>query len=150
MSAIKFGTDGWRAIIADQFTFTNVNNVSQAVARWLQATNKAENGVVMGYDARFLSREFAEHAASVFAEMGIPVRFSHCIVPTPAISHASREHNAFGVVITASHNPPEYNGYKIKSPFGGSATPGQISGIEMELTKINDPITVQPFQQRVK
>jgi len=150
MSAIKFGTDGWRAVIADQFTFANVNIVTQAVARWLQATNKAKNGVVMGYDARFLSREFAEHAASVFAEMGILVRFSDRIVPTPAISHAALTHDVFGIVITASHNPPEYNGYKIKSPFGGSATPDQISGIEMELTKINDPITVQPFQQRVK
>lgn len=150
MSAIKFGTDGWRAVIADQFTFNNVNIVTQAVAKWLQSINAAENGVVIGYDARFLSREFAEHAASVFAEMGIPVRFSDRIVPTPAISHAARAHNAFGIVITASHNPPEYNGYKIKSPFGGSATPDQIAGIEKNLVSVSEPVTAQPFQQRVK
>lgn len=150
MSAIKFGTDGWRAVIADQFTFTNVNIVSQAVAKWLQSINKTENGVVIGYDARFLSREFAEHAASVFSEMGIAVRFSDRIVPTPAISHAALKHNAFGIVITASHNPPVYNGYKMKAPFGGSATPGQIEGIEKELSSVHDPITVQSFQQRVK
>lgn len=150
MSAIKFGTDGWRAVIADQFTFSNVNIVSQAVAKWLQLTGKADSGVVIGYDARFLSREFAEHAASVFAEMGIPVRFSDRIAPTPAISHAARAHNAFGIVLTASHNPPEYNGYKIKSPFGGSATPDQISGIEKELRPIDDPITIQPYQKMVR
>jgi phosphomannomutase len=150
MSAITFGTDGWRAIIADQFTFTNVNIVSQAVAKWLQSINKSENGVVIGYDARFLSREFAEHAAAVYAEMGIPVRFSDRIVPTPAISHAALANNAFGIVITASHNPPEYNGYKIKSPFGGSATPDQISGVEEELKKIDESITIQPFKERVK
>jgi phosphomannomutase len=150
MSAIKFGTDGWRAVIADQFTFNNVNIVTQATAKWLQSINAAENGVVIGYDARFLSREFAEHAASVFAEMGVPVRFSDRIVPTPAISHAARAHNAFGIVITASHNPPEYNGYKIKSPFGGSATPDQIAGIEKKLDSVSEPVTVQPFQQRVK
>jgi len=150
MSEIKFGTDGWRAVIADQYTFANVNIITQAVAKWLQSINKAENGVVMGYDARFLSCEFAEHAAAVFAEMGIPVRFSDQIVPTPAISHAALTHNAFGIVITASHNPPEYNGYKLKSPFGGSATPDQIAGIERELASVDAPVTVQPFQQRVK
>jgi phosphomannomutase len=150
MSAIKFGTDGWRAVIADQFTFENVNIVSQAVTRWLESGNRAENGVVIGYDARFLSREFAEHAASVFAELGILVRFSDRIVPTPAISHAAKKHSAFGIVITASHNPPEYNGYKIKSPFGGSATPDQIAGIEEELELVNESITVQPFKESVK
>jgi len=150
MSVIKFGTDGWRAVIADQFTFANVNVVTQAVAKWLQSINRAENGVVIGYDARFLSREFAEHAASVFAELGILVRFSDRIVPTPAISHAALAHDAFGIVITASHNPPEYNGYKLKAPFGGSATPDQIAGIENELASVGETVTVQPFQQRVK
>ena len=150
MSEIKFGTDGWRAVIADQYTFANVNIITQAVAKWLQSINKAENGVVMGYDARFLSREFAEHAAAVFVEMGIAVRFSDQIVPTPAISHAALAHKAFGIVITASHNPPEYNGYKLKAPFGGSATPDQIAGIERELESVDAPVTVQPFQQRVK
>ena len=75
MSEIKFGTDGWRAVIADQYTFANVNIITQAVAKWLQSINKAENGVVMGYDARFLSCNFAERAAAVFAEMGIPFLF---------------------------------------------------------------------------
>jgi phosphomannomutase len=150
MSVIKFGTDGWRAIIADHFTFNNVNMLSQAVAKWLLRSKKAENGVVIGYDARFLSREFAEHAASVYAEMGLPVRLSDRLLPTPAISHAAQQYDAFGIVITASHNPPEYNGYKIKSPFGGSAIPDQIMGIENELASVCKPVTVQPFQQSVK
>src|SRR5690625_7952606 len=116
MSGIKFGTDGWRAVIADQFTFENVTIVSQAVVRWIEASNVSRNGVVIGYDARFLSEKFARQAACVFAALGIPVRISTEIVPTPAISSAAKQYNAVGIVITASHNPPADNGYKIKPP----------------------------------
>ncbi len=145
MKPIKFGTDGWRAIIAEQYTFENVNLVSQAVARWILEEKVGSNGVLIGYDARFLSREFAEHAATVFAAMEIPVRMSNRIIPTPAISWGAKEFDAVGIVITASHNPPEYNGFKIKPPFGGSAKPGQIQAVEKHLSEIDTPIHTKTY-----
>lgn len=150
MSRLKFGTDGWRAIIADQFTFENVNIVSQAVSRWIESSGVSNNGVAIGYDARFLSREFARQAACVFAKLGIPVRFSPQIVPTPAISCAAKKYNAVGIVITASHNPPEYNGYKIKAPYGGSASQHQIKEIENELAGITSPVETLSFEEYQK
>ena len=150
MTPIKFGTDGWRAIIADGFTFENLNIVSQAAASWILDEKITKNGVVIGYDARFLSREFAEHAASVFAECGLPVRISDSIVATPVISWAAKHYDATGIVITASHNPPVYNGFKIKAPFGGSASPEQIDGVEEKLQKIKSPLAVRPFNNLKK
>lgn len=150
MEQIKFGTDGWRAVIAKEYTFDNVNRVTQAVSKWIQKSGITKNGVVIGYDARFLGREFAEHAAEVFAAMEIPVRISDRIVSTPAVSWAAKHYDALGIVITASHNPPEYNGFKIKAPFGGSATPDHISGIEQELPNIVDVTDVQPYKNGVK
>ncbi|TVR12898.1 MAG: phosphoglucomutase/phosphomannomutase family protein [Balneolaceae bacterium] len=150
MMPIKFGTDGWRAIIAEGYTFENLNIVSQATAAWISEENITNNGVVIGYDARFLSREFAEHAASVFAECGLPVRISDAIVATPVISWAASHFNATGIVITASHNPPIYNGFKIKAPFGGSASPDQIEAVEKKLKKITEPVSVRPFNHLKK
>lgn len=150
MSKIKFGTDGWRAVIAEQYTFENVNIVSQATAIWLEETGQMKNGVVIGFDARFLSRRFAEHAACVFAGRGIGVRIGNRITPTPAISLAANTYDAFGIVITASHNPPEYNGYKIKAPFGGSALPSQIAGIEEKLKDVHHPADTEQFAHYVK
>lgn len=150
MAGIKFGTDGWRAVIADQFTFENVNIVSQAVSRWIETSGVSNNGVAIGFDARFLSREFARQAACVFAKSGIPVRFSPEIVPTPAISCAAKKYNAVGIVITASHNPPEYNGYKIKAPYGGSASQHQIKEIEKELPGITKPVGTLTFEEYQK
>jgi alpha-D-glucose phosphate-specific phosphoglucomutase len=134
---IKFGTDGWRAVIAENYTFKNVGVVSQAVARWIVDEEVTKNGVVIGYDARFLSERFAKHAASVFAAMQIPVRIADRITPTPAVSWAAKHFNAIGIVITASHNPPEYNGYKIKALYGGSAGPDDIAAVEERL-KLHD------------
>lgn len=130
---IKFGTDGWRAIIADQYTFANLERVTRATARWLHQTADAPR-VVLGHDTRFLGRAFAEHAARVFAAEGIPVLFAETFVPTPAISWAA-EHfgQAAGIVITASHNPPAYNGFKIKASYGGPASPAMIAAVEAEL-----------------
>src|SRR5690625_4921063 len=112
MKNLKFGTDGWRAVVAKDYTFRNLEIVTQATARWIVDESVTENGVVIGYDARFQGVEFARHAATVFAAMGIPVRMAETIVPTPAVSWAAREVNAVGIVITASHNPPQYNGFK--------------------------------------
>lgn len=150
MSGIKFGTDGWRAVIADQFTFENVNIISQAVTKWIESSGVSRNGVVIGFDARFLSENFARQAACVFAKSGIQVRFSSEIVPTPAVSSAAKKYDAVGIVITASHNPPEYNGYKIKAPYGGSASQHQIKEIEKELPGIKDPIETLSFEEYQK
>jgi alpha-D-glucose phosphate-specific phosphoglucomutase len=150
MNNISFGTDGWRAIIAKDYTFDNLSVIAQATGRWITDEEITNNGVVIGYDARFMSREFAEHIASVFAAMEIPVRMSSSISPTPAVSWAALHYNAVGIVITASHNPPNYNGYKIKAPFGGSATPDQVAAVEKRLSDYDDSLDVRRFDEYLK
>jgi len=121
---IKFGTDGWRGVIARDFTFDNLSLVAQATMDYLNRDGLGDKGLVIGYDRRFLSRDFARRVAEIAAGNGIRVRLSDGYAPTPAISWAVRESGAgAGVMITASHNPPEYNGFKIKESFGGSARP---------------------------
>jgi phosphomannomutase len=128
---IKFGTDGWRGVIARDFTFDNLSLVAQATMDYLHQNGVADRGVVIGYDRRFLSREFARRVAEIAAGNGIRVRLSDGYAPTPAISWAVRESGAgAGVMITASHNPPEYNGFKIKEAFGGSALPSTTRALE--------------------
>lgn len=144
--SIKFGTDGWRAIIAKDYTYENLNRVSQATARWISDEAVTENGVVIGYDARFQGRAFAEHSASVFAAMGIPVKLADVIAPTPAVSWAALEYDAVGIVITASHNPPAYNGFKIKAPFGGPATPDQIAAVEERLDQFDENLEPDSYE----
>jgi phosphomannomutase len=143
---MKFGTDGWRAVIAKDFTFNNLSIVAQATARWIVDSGITSNGVVIGYDCRFLGREFAQHAACQFAAMGVPVRMADCIVPTPAVSWAALHYDAVGIVITASHNPPEYNGFKIKAPFGGPATPEQISQVEARYDDHDAALPVEDYR----
>ncbi len=136
---IKFGTDGWRAIMARDFTFDNLARVASATARWLHTTYGDDLRVVVGYDTRFMSRQFAEHVARVFGSHGVHVLFVDTIAPTPAISWATREYGAnAGIVITASHNLPEYNGFKIKADFGGPATPEMIAAVEAEVRPFDD------------
>ncbi len=133
---IRFGTDGWRAVIADTFTFGNVRQLSQAVAEFV---NKQHAGaeppqVVVGYDTRFLSDRFAMETARVLAANEIVTWLTRTDAPTPAISYNVKEKNAdAGVVITASHNPPRYNGFKLKAAYGGSATADQCALVEDEL-----------------
>lgn len=116
---IKFGTDGWRAIIADTYTFENVKVISQAVADYLGQGRK----VAVGFDTRFMSAEFAKTAADVLSGNGCEVILSECAIPTPALSLAVKQGKFdLGVMITASHNPAEYNGFKIKDHTGGSAS----------------------------
>ncbi|HEU4594114.1 MAG TPA: phosphoglucomutase/phosphomannomutase family protein [Pyrinomonadaceae bacterium] len=149
LSPIKFGTDGWRALIADDFTFANVERVTQAYAEHVNlqrplnsaatGTNAAHDStaspskprVVVGYDRRFLSEGFARRASEVLAGNGVEVAAFDGDVPTPLVSWAVRESGAAGgVVITASHNPPLFNGFKIKAPWGGSATEGTTAAVE--------------------
>ncbi|HEX8189423.1 MAG TPA: phosphoglucomutase/phosphomannomutase family protein [Pyrinomonadaceae bacterium] len=136
---IRFGTDGWRAVIADGFTFENVERVAQAYADFVNGrppsgdagTPAREKKVVVGYDRRFLSENFAARAAEVLAGNGVEVSLFDADVPTPLVSWAVRERGAAGgVVITASHNPATFNGFKIKAPWGGSATPETTIAVE--------------------
>jgi phosphomannomutase len=134
MREIKFGTDGWRHIISDGFTFDNVRWVAQAVAQEFLARGREGQLLVIGYDTRFLSHRYAELVAEVLAGNGFQVLLSREAAPTPAISWAIREKGAVGgVMITASHNPPEYNGFKLKGPYGGSALPELTEAVEKQL-----------------
>ena len=146
---IRFGTDGWRGVIAQDFTFGNVARAAAATAEYLQDPKRRdlpfyrdwgvpyrgpEAGLVVGYDTRFLSPQFAEVAAKVIASYGIPVMLTDSPVPTPALSYTVVERKLAGaVMITASHNPPIYNGYKFKPEYGGSATKEATDLIEQHL-----------------
>lgn len=129
MQQIKFGTDGWRAIIAKDYTIENVKRVSEATCHWM--AKKGMTTVVIGYDTRFGGKMFAETAASVFGNFGMKILLSDDFVSTPMISLACVKLKAdMGIVITASHNPPSYNGFKLKSSFGGPTLPSEIEEIE--------------------
>lgn len=137
MTPIKFGTDGWRGLIADDFTFDNVAKVALATANYFKRHKKIKNGIVIGYDSRFLSKEFAEKTAEVLANRGIKVIISDKISSTPMVSLLTVKLKAAGgVIITASHNPAKYNGFKIKGDFGGPAHPEMIAKVEKELKKV--------------
>jgi phosphomannomutase len=129
---IKFGTDGWRAVIAREFTFANVERVAQAYAYLLNSQGFRDSGpVIVGYDRRFLSEKFAERVAEVLAGNGFLVTLLTEATPTPVVSWVVKDRRAIGgVVITASHNPAEFNGFKIKAPWGGSAAPETTSQVE--------------------
>lgn len=138
---VKFGTDGWRGIIADTYTYENVRRVALATAQVFKNHPKIRNGIVVGYDTRFMSAEFAETAAAVIANQNIKVILTDSFVTTPTISLLSRDLNcALGVMITASHNPAIYNGYKLKDEYGGSMDPDEIAKIENELKNIGEVI----------
>lgn len=133
---IKFGTDGWRAVIADQFTFDNVRIVAQAIADYWKQTGREPLSAVVGYDRRFLSDQFAKTTADVFAGNGIRCILTNTATPTPAVSYAIRDRKLVGgVMITASHNPPQFNGVKIKAHYAGSADPGITKAVEAQLGK---------------
>lgn len=128
---IRFGTDGWRGIIARDFTFDNLSVVAQATMDYLIDAGLAAKGLVIGYDRRFLSPQFAEHVAEIACGNGIHVWLTHSYAPTPAVSWAVHERSAgAGIMITASHNPPHYNGFKVKESFGGSARPATTKLLE--------------------
>ncbi|MGA2743521.1 MAG: phosphoglucomutase/phosphomannomutase family protein [Candidatus Sulfotelmatobacter sp.] len=131
---IKFGTDGWRGIIADDFTFENVRRVAGAIASYVLKYEEAQHGVIVGYDTRFASPRAAQIVAEVIAAAGIPVKLANDYTPTPAVSYAVKHRGAAGgVMVTSSHNPFNWNGVKFKGKFGGSATPAIMKKIEEEL-----------------
>jgi len=135
-TVVKFGTDGWRGIIADDFTYENVRVAARAIANYLLAHEDAKAGVCIGWDTRFGSRSFAKVVAEVLAAAGIPVELASGITPTPALSYAVRARKAAGgVMITSSHNPAEWNGVKYKASYGGSGRPSIMTAIESYLEK---------------
>ena len=134
-SPIKFGTDGWRAIIADTFTFENVRAAAQATAEYFKTVEGCERAVFVGFDVRFQSKAFAKAAAEVIAANGFRVVTLDRPYPTPYVSFEVRRRRFVGgIMITASHNPPAFNGFKVKAHFGGSATPAITAKIEEALT----------------
>jgi alpha-D-glucose phosphate-specific phosphoglucomutase len=134
---IKFGTDGWRAVISDTFTFANLRLVAQAIADYvLEETGNGQPEVVVGFDTRFLSDRYAAEVARVMAGNSIVAYLTRADAPTPAISYAVvHKKAAAGVMITASHNPPRYNGLKLKAAFGGTALPEQADRVEAHLLR---------------
>jgi phosphomannomutase len=137
MHEIRFGTDGWRGVIADDFTFENVRKVTHAIARYVARCEDASRGVLVGYDHRFASERAGEVAAETVAATGTPVYLADRACPTPAISLLVRQRGAAGgIVITASHNPYYWNGVKYKASYGSSALPGIVAEIEKELEHV--------------
>lgn len=131
---IKFGTDGWRGLIADDFTLENVRRVAGAIAAYVLKNEQPERGIIVGYDTRFGSPRFAAAVSEVIADAGIPVLLSQDPIPTPAISYMVKSLGAAGgVAITSSHNPWNWNGIKFKEKFGGSARPAVMKQIEAEV-----------------
>src|SRR4029077_16744992 len=134
MTDIKFGTDGWRGVIADDFTFDNVRRVAGAIASYGLKYEDSQRGVIIGYDTRFGSPGFARLVDDVIANAGVPVKLANDYSPTPAISYAVKQQGAAGgVMVTSSHNPWNWNGVKFKGKFGGSATPAIMKKVEEEL-----------------
>jgi len=139
-STIRFGTDGWRAIIAEEFTFANVRACAQATALYVKEAGLAGRGMVVGYDTRFASEEFAAAVAEVLAGNGIPVYLCDRPAPTPVVGYAILKRQAAGsVVITASHNAREYSGFKVRTEYAGSAPPEVLGRIEALLPRSGKP-----------
>jgi len=135
-SAVKFGTDGWRGVIADDFTFANVRLAAEAIAGYIHAHEDPSKGLCIAYDTRFGSKAFARACAEVAAATGIPVALAHAVTPTPALSFGVRARGAAGgIMITSSHNPAQWNGVKYKAGYGGSGKPSIIAQIESYLGK---------------
>jgi len=151
---IKFGTDGWRAVIAETFTFENVRLVSQAVADYLMDTAQNDSiEIVIGFDTRFLSDRFAVEVARVMAANGIIAHLARADAPTPALSYNIVHKQASGgIMITASHNPPRYSGFKVKAAYGGSASKAQTKAIQHRLVAVHEKFgaNLMDFQRAVE
>jgi len=158
MNSIKFGTDGWRGIIAEDFTTANARTVAQAIARYVVRNEDPRKGVLVGYDHRFASDRIAATVAEVISSTGTPVWLTDKPCPTPAISLLVRQRGAAGgLMITASHNPFQWNGIKYKASYGSSALPSIVAQIETELAEVQrnhtpplppQKIFIQPLEPR--
>jgi phosphomannomutase len=158
MSSIKFGTDGWRGIIADDFTFANARTVAQAISRYVVRGEDARKGIIVGFDHRYASDAVARAVAEVISSTGTPVFLCDKPCSTPAVSQLVRERKAAGgVVVTASHNPYSWNGIKYKASYGSSALPSIVAQIENELAFVESsniprlppqPKLIRPLEPR--
>jgi phosphomannomutase len=150
MYQIKFGTDGWRGIIAADFTVENVERVAQGTAEYLKKNHADNLSIVLGHDCRFAGELFAETVAQVMCANGIKVNLAKGFVSTPMVSLGAVKHKAaLGVIITASHNPPSYNGYKLKAHYGGPSSPAVIDAVETQIPASVE-INKQPLADLVK
>ena len=148
MSDIKFGTDGWRARIGEDYTFDNVRRVAQGFAEYLRRHELAEQGVVIGYDQRFSSDLFAEAAAEVMAGNDIEGWLTKGNAPTPVISYSVVERGAGGAInITASHNPPPDDGFKVRDPQGGAIAPDGLREIESYIPYTMEAVHRMPLAE---
>ena len=137
---IRFGTDGWRGIIAKDFTFSGVGSCAEGIAKYHISKNLHNQPIVIGYDTRFSSKEFAEHAANIIARNNIKVLLCERATPTPVVSNAVVEFNASGgIIITASHNPYNWNGFKYRTSYGGSPDNNEIAIIEDFINSVSLP-----------
>jgi alpha-D-glucose phosphate-specific phosphoglucomutase len=137
VNTIKFGTDGWRGVIADDFTFANVRKVACAITRYVVRAEKPNAGMLVGYDTRYGSERFARAAAEVVSMAGMPVWIAEKACPSPALSLLVRQRGAAGgIMITASHNPYKWNGIKFKASYGSSALPSIVAQMEKELATV--------------
>src|SRR6266446_6268763 len=133
---IKFGTDGWRGVIAEDFTFENVRRVAQATADYWNSLVGTHRAAIVGYDNRFLSETYAKLVCEVLAANGIKALYPPLAVPTPAVTFAVRDRSLCGaVMITASHNPPQFNGYKLKAHYAGPADPEICAQVEARVDR---------------
>jgi len=146
---IKFGTDGWRGVIADDFTFENVRRVAQATADYWNSLVGTHKAAIVGYDNRFLSETYAKLVCEVLAANGIKALYPPLAVPTPAVTFAVRDRKLCGaVMITASHNPPQFNGYKLKAHYAGPADPEICAQVEARVDRT--PVRAMNFDDGVK
>ena len=142
MTTIRFGTDGWRGVIAEDFTFANAGMVAQAIARYVVRCEDARKGVIIGYDHRFASDGIATTVAEAVSASGTPVFLADKPCPTPAVSLLVRQRGAAGgLMITASHNPYQWNGIKYKASYGSSALPSIVAQIEKDLDVVQKECT---------
>ncbi|MEK7777070.1 MAG: phosphoglucomutase/phosphomannomutase family protein, partial [Chloroflexota bacterium] len=146
---IRFGTDGWRALIGWDFTAENVRACARGVSTYLLKTGMAQRGLVVGYDTRFASEDFAAEVAAVTTGSGVPTLLCSRAAPTPVISYNIVNHHAGGAaIITASHNPPRWNGFKYKPDYAGSASPEVVEALEAEIAQaLREAKIAQVLQQ---
>ncbi|MBI5700588.1 phosphoglucomutase/phosphomannomutase family protein [Candidatus Saganbacteria bacterium] len=151
MASIKFGTDGWRAEIARDFTFENLSKVTYAFIRYLVNSGLADKGIAVGYDNRFQSEDFARKSAEICSNAGIKTFLSEISLPSPALSYyVYSQKLSAGIMITASHNPSAWNGFKIKESFGGSARPEVTQAIEAELQSLNLQLPTSNIKREIE
>lgn len=151
MYQIKFGTDGWRGIIAAEFNVDNVKRVAQGTAAYIKQNHADNLSIVLGHDCRFAGELFAETVAQIMCANGIKVKLAKGFVSTPMVSLGAVKHGAaLGVIITASHNPPAYSGYKLKAHYGGPSSPAVIDAVEAAIPNTLIETTLTPIDELVK